>query len=75
MRIFEIKPGSSTPFHSHEWEHEVFVLSGRGKVKDERGETQVGEGDFVFVAPDERHCFTNAGDDNLRFICVIPLVK
>lgn len=73
MGIFEIKPGSSTPFHSHKWEHEVFVLSGRGKVKDERGETQVGEGDFV--APNERHCFTNAGDDNFRFICVIPLVK
>ncbi len=30
IRVFEVEPGSSTPPHSHPWEHEVFVLSGRG---------------------------------------------
>ena len=32
MRHFEVAPGGHTPHHSHDWEHEVFVLSGRGKV-------------------------------------------
>ena len=41
MRVFEVEPGSSTPSHSHSWEHEVFVLSGRGVVKGEHGETQI----------------------------------
>ena len=75
MRIFEVKPGSSTPFHSHWWEHEVYVFSGRGVVRSEGGETGIQEGSVVFVEPNERHCFSNAGDDVLRFVCVIPLVE
>ena len=37
MRVFEVEPGSSTPSHSHEWEHEVFILSGKGVVAGEPG--------------------------------------
>lgn len=73
MRVFEVKPGSSTPFHSHWWEHEVFVLSGEGTVKSKGNGEQISEGTVVFVAPDEEHCFVNSGNDLLRFICVIPL--
>ncbi len=74
MRVFEVEPGSSTPSHSHSWEHEVFVLSGRGVVVSEKGKTEIAKDSVVFVAPDEHHCFVNNSDDILRFICVIPLV-
>ena len=74
MRVFELEPGSSTPSHSHWWEHEVFVLSGRGVVVGEQGETPIAKDSVVFVAPDEHHCFVNKGNETLRFICVIPLV-
>lgn len=74
MRVFEVEPGSSTPSHSHWWEHEVFVLSGKGVVVSGEGETPIAEGSVVFVAPDEHHCFVNNGDETLRFICVIPLL-
>ncbi|MFW6126470.1 MAG: cupin domain-containing protein [Chloroflexota bacterium] len=73
MRVFELAPGSSTPFHSHWWEHEVFVLSGEGLFKCNGSETPVRAGMAVFVAPEEQHCFSNTGGDTLRFICVIPL--
>jgi len=73
MRVFELSPGSSTPFHSHGWEHEVFVFSGEGIVKDEEGEEPIGEGTVVFIKPDEKHCFTNTSNDVLRIICIIPL--
>jgi quercetin dioxygenase-like cupin family protein len=73
MRVFEVKTGSSTPFHSHPWEHEVFVLSGKGVVRGRKGERLLGEGTVVFVAPNEEHCFSNTGSAPLRFICVIPL--
>ena len=43
-RHFEVAPGGHTPFHAHAWEHEVFVLSGKGKVKRKDGETDVGPG-------------------------------
>ena len=73
MRVFEVKSGSSTPSHSHQWEHEVFILSGRGVVIGEQGSTPIGKDSIVFVAPDEPHCFVNTGNEPLRFICVIPL--
>jgi len=74
MRVFEVEPGSSTPLHSHPWEHEVFVLSGRGVVVGEGGETQIAKDSVVFVPPDEHHCFVNNGNEPLRFICLIPII-
>ena len=74
MRVFDVEPGSSTPSHSHPWEHEVFILSGRGVVVGEQGETQIAKDSVIFVPPDEHHCFINTGNEPLRFICVIPLV-
>lgn len=75
MRIFEAQPGSSTPYHTHPWEHEVYVISGKGKVRSETGETEIGAGSAVFVEPNEQHCFSNVGDKLLRFVCVIPLLE
>ena len=74
MRVFEIQPGSATPSHSHAWEHEVFVVSGRGVVRSGDTERPLGEGDAVLVLPDEPHGFANTGDDVFRVICVVPLV-
>ena len=74
MRVFEVEPGSSTPYHSHPWEHEVFVLSGRGVVVGEPGETQIAKDSVIFIPPDEHHCLVNNGSEPLRFICIIPLV-
>ena len=73
MRVFEVEPGSSTPNHSHPWEHEVFILSGQGVVRGNEGESAIGTGSVVFIAPDEQHCFVNTGNQVLRFICLIPL--
>jgi len=38
MRMFEVEAGGHTPFHSHDWEHEVFVLHGTGALVTEEGE-------------------------------------
>ena len=72
MRVFDVRPGSSTPYHSHGWEHEVYVLSGRGVVRSESGETGLVAGSVVYVEPDESHCFSSRGDEPMRFVCVIP---
>ncbi len=68
MRVIEVEPGSSTDFHSHPWEHEVYILSGQGVVKGEQGESQIARDSVVFVAPDERHCFVSQGKEPLRFV-------
>jgi quercetin dioxygenase-like cupin family protein len=75
MRVFEVEPGSSTPYHSHDWEHEVYILEGQGIAKSEQSETPVSRDGVVFVPPNEHHCFMNNGTQTLRFICVIPLVS
>lgn len=72
MRIFEVQPGFSSPHHSHWWEHEIFILAGRGMFKTERGDVPVGEGTTVFVPGNEMHQLRNVGDEVLRFICLVP---
>ena len=73
MRVFEVEPGSTTPSHSHPWEHEIFILYGQGVVIGEQGETSIGKDSVIFIAPDEPHCLVNTGSEVLRFICLIPL--
>jgi quercetin dioxygenase-like cupin family protein len=72
MRVFEVEPGHASPHHSHWWEHEVFILSGRGIVKTDQGDVPCQEGSTVFVPGGEMHQFQNTGDDLLRFLCLIP---
>jgi quercetin dioxygenase-like cupin family protein len=74
MRVFEVEPGSSTAAHSHDWEHEVFILSGRGVVAGEQGAIPISKDSVIFVAPNEHHCFVNNGNEPLRFVCLIPLI-
>ena len=75
MRVFEIQQGSATPFHTHAWEHEVFVLAGKGVVRSGGKETALAEGDAVTVLPNEQHSFMNAGKEVFRMICCVPLVN
>lgn len=73
MRQFEIDPGGTTPYHSHPWEHEVYIQEGTGKVRTESGPRPFASGDAIFVPPDELHCFANTGESRLRFLCLIPV--
>ncbi len=72
LRILEVQPGSATPYHSHWWEHEVFVLDGQGVIATEAGESSLSAGSTVLVENNELHQFRNTGDRPLRFICLIP---
>ena len=73
MRVIDVEAGSHTLYHTHGYEHEVYVLAGRGVVRNPQGEdTPVEPGTVVYVPPDEQHGFFNTGDAVLRFICVIP---
>lgn len=75
LRHFEIAPRGYTPKHTHDWEHEVFVIEGRGKISLEDRDEDLAPGDAVFVEPDELHQFINTGNKKMRLICVIPKPK
>lgn len=72
MRLFTLQPGASTPYHTHPWEHEVFVVEGELEVVSKDGVTKVSNGAFVYVEPGEEHQFRNPSDAPASFICVIP---
>lgn len=73
MRVFDLAPGAASPNHSHDWEHEVLVLSGEGVLVAEERETWLKPDDVIFIAPYEKHCLVNKGQGTFRFICLIPL--
>jgi len=75
MRRFEVEPGGCTPYHTHDWEHEVYVLEGEGVAVDSEGEAGLGPGSVVMVEPGEEHNFKNTGQKKLVFLCMIPLQK
>ena len=75
MRVFEVEPGGNTPLHTHDWEHEVFILNGTGIVVDPSGEHEFKSGDVIFIPGEEEHQFRNESDKPLEFICLIPMKK
>ena len=72
MRHFEISPGGYTPLHKHEWEHEIFILSGTGKFVGDDDEKPFGPGNVIFVPGNELHQFKNSGDSPLALLCLVP---
>jgi quercetin dioxygenase-like cupin family protein len=73
MRLFDIDPGGRTPLHTHEWEHEVYILEGEGVLTFEGEEKPFSKGHFVFVPPQREHSFINTGENTLSFICIVPV--
>ena len=51
----------------------MFVLAGRGAVIAGGEEAILGEGDMVYVPPQERHQFVNRGEQPFRFLMVLPI--
>lgn len=72
MRLFVVSPGGHSPYHSHNWEHEVYIIKGQGKVITEDREQEISDNSYVFVPQNVKHQFKNTGEDELHFICVIP---
>jgi quercetin dioxygenase-like cupin family protein len=72
MRQFTVAPGGQTPRHRHAWEHEVYVLAGRGVAVTPEGERPISAGDCIYVAPNDDHQFSNTARDELKFLCLVP---
>lgn len=72
MRLFRIKPNGYTPFHSHDWEHEVFIIKGKVKIKCEGKEKIAEDGYFAYIPPNTKHQFLNIGNEEVLLLCIIP---
>lgn len=75
LRQFRVEPGGHTPRHSHDYEHEVFVVSGAGTVLLEGRERSVRAGDVIYVPADQEHQFRADAGAGLRFLCLVPVER
>jgi uncharacterized cupin superfamily protein len=59
------------PYHSHSGESELYlVVSGRGRVRDKEGWTDVEPGDAFFFGPGEAHQLANEGSDDFSYYVI-----
>jgi quercetin dioxygenase-like cupin family protein len=75
MRLFEFEEGGNTPLHTHPYEHEVYILEGKGVLVYEKKEYNFEKGYCLFVPPNKLHQFKNTGKAPLKMLCLIPTPK
>jgi quercetin dioxygenase-like cupin family protein len=73
MRLFEMEPGGHSPSHTHSWEHEVFILEGKGLIVGAEHERKFGPNDVIFIPPNEKHQFKNNSEKTIKFLCIVPI--
>lgn len=73
VRQFEIEPGGHTPRHSHDYEHEVYVVAGAGAFLLDGERRPIKPGDVIYVPAHREHQFQADQSEGLRFLCMTPL--
>jgi len=73
MRHFTVEPGGHTPRHSHDYEHEIFIVEGEAQVENDGKMHAIKAGDVLFVKPNVLHQFVNTGAQPLKFLCLVPV--
>ncbi len=72
LRMFEIENKGNTPFHTHDFEHVIYVVQGTASIKTAEAEHRAPAGTAAFIPPGERHTVINPGEGTLRFLCAVP---
>ena len=71
MKMWKIEPGApDAPQHTHDHEHQLYILRGEGLWLTEEGKTvPVRTGDAIVFPADELHGIRNTGDEPLEMLC------
>lgn len=72
LAVVRLAKGKSyCPYHGHSAETELYlVISGRGRIRDKVGITEVGPGDAFFFGPGQAHQVTNAADEDFVYYVI-----
>lgn len=73
LRQIQVDAGGHTPRHSHDYEHEVFIVEGEGEVLLDGAYRPIRAGDVLYVPADSEHQFRT--DSGLRFLCLVPVER
>jgi arsenite methyltransferase len=74
LKVLDVEPGGSTPFHVHHHAHEGVVVEGRGALRLADEVIDLAPGDVFFVRPNERHAIMSREGEAVRFVCMDCLV-
>jgi quercetin dioxygenase-like cupin family protein len=72
MRRFTMVPGGKIGLHDHPWEHEIYILKGKGVAFNDKEKVEIKAGDVLYIPGNESHGYNNTGDEELMFICMVP---
>lgn len=72
LALARVPPGASyCPYHAESAQWELYlVVSGRGKVRDASGVTEVGAGDAFLFKPGEAHQLSCAGEEDFVYYVI-----
>ena len=71
-RHFTVATGTETPFHTHDWPHYVFFLSGQCAAEIDGERYDLEKECWAHVPSGVKHFFKNTGDEPLVFLCLVP---
>ena len=69
LRMYIVEKGGHTPLDEHEYEHQVYILSGEGLLKGQVSRN-LQAGDAVFIPSNTVHQFFNENAEPFVFLCV-----
>lgn len=71
MRLINVPAGGNTPYHTHNYEHEIFVIEGEMEATIGDEKYRASQNNFVYIPPDVYHGMKAIRD--LTIICVVPV--
>lgn len=71
MRLIEVPAGKSTPSHSHDYEHEIFVVEGSMDVNIGERKIPAVKDDFIFIPANIHHSMD--AKERVKIICIVPI--
>jgi quercetin dioxygenase-like cupin family protein len=72
MRLFHVEPDGYTYYHSHDFEHEIFIIEGEGEVIIGEDSKPIQAGYAILVQPNEVHQLKNTGNIRMTLLCLVP---
>ena len=71
MRYFELAPGGFSSYETHNHEHVVIGVRGKGNARLNRRNIEIKFLDVLYVRPNSPHRFLNPYDEPFGFFCIV----
>ena len=66
-----VKPGETSRSHRLKTSEVYYILSGQGIMHIDDESAEVSAGQAVYIPPNSKQYIRNAGDSDLKFLCIV----